>query len=1477
VATLGIVEFFLYLISEYYPDYDSSRKAAFADVHFMLFYTAIINAFQTVLTAFVTSTISKQMWIKTEMVELNHYVEIREEFDSLQRKLHQLETQSTANTKKSETIKDVSPQNDVEVASNPVNTSSTDPTQQPNQNPQPTTNESSPSQTSLSWYWPWKRCRLCYDRIRYRRIRRKYHRLMVQIRFHELRVHFLEAYQLPMKLKISDYLMRSEKAVLIKLVHVSPVAWLLLTGAVCLLHFVLGMVFHQYNDEIMIGTALTCIFFVSIGAFVLISWLVYHKMESIFHEIMLQKTLWDVHNPGREEREHLAKQQLGLFWGGDPVLVIAAIQFMQFGYSLSFSTLIVYWNYINAGTVGMETFLLAILLCYTMFVLLTGHVIPRYTLCTTLGQLVDEQRLRETVALYKLQEAQRQQRELLDLQDDPRYDVKQKVVDRSLDTTIHFDELIQPKEIDVSEPHCPDMHDQNPGSTITKITQIDEFIAKSVEEEMVEIHVQKEERSTVSNIAAPIESNAMRARRERLEQRKIERRKAHSEGVGFMSSMQEYAKEGNEITCSSLRPQQGNDDSGIFPILPPVVPLNEAGVALQINAHRDRRRYRRKSISDGVAFMAAVHEHDNSFAPRHGPLATIQDSPMGKLRKKPKEVTAGDLIAEMVKLDTDSLRATLPIEEQKMLHRREEERLARKFRRKTVSDGVKAMAALGSNMSSAAEKALGRPIKVTHDNSDLGKERFDWFPPGGKTENPVIDSSSFPRVRSRKGKSSSDGVAEMSRTNLLVDSRSSLWTSSMQSVGSLPLKVPGNQLVSSTADANSLLFKGAPKSLPLSTTPLVEKHEEEMSVYSAGTDDGYSDVDDVPATSPSLSLKQTKNKELPSLRARMRALCLGRRFRSLNYVFGTLLAFFLVGQRVESFNMKAAPEFVYIVIAPVAAFWMLSVLLLIFQVVSIVALYLVWDVGCSAKTQEREAILAGLLDIAISGVCLAVLFVAEAQRCCNSNRRMASGASGRFLAETQTYEDANEFSQCSCPAFGSRVYGGLGTLEPYASLICLRFFLRSSARFIVQHSYPTIRNEDSIKNSTMVDLVVKGKSHSRKFDKDIRIIVAQAWESTIGKNPDLVALHGEFSGEILRAMLGVTLFETDSPKENTSLPFHAGTTASQNPPLLEQSNFSTTEPEGRCKISSGKPSSPVLMQSNRQTFVKTLPCSDHIIEDMTPGINSRVVADNNTAFIAPNARLVRSMRRGDRKLLPMLDKWTVVDVVLTRFELVYFDATRIDEEILHGHSQANYKEITSTKGGKGLHLYDVSVGRRVVGHLSLEDIVCIHVERISPCDGSMQIEESPDVFVEKNEFWLQGGKGSQAGQSDRNNAWSTLKQDRLKIQTKSGHSLYFRFYSDLADALLHPQRSEDDTLGPLFKNNAFQWAQTIGRIVGSDQLHQPLPHFGDDTTEELRDYLTVLRSRNDSKGLHRSRSNLLLHRSRSSVNNGELLTADERT
>jgi hypothetical protein len=170
----------------------------------------------------------------------------------------------------------------------------------------------------------------------------------------------------------------------------------------------------------------------------------------------------------------------------------------------------------------------------------------------------------------------------------------------------------------------------------------------------------------------------------------------------------------------------------------------------------------------------------------------------------------------------------------------------------------------------------------------------------------------------------------------------------------------------------------------------------------------------------------------------------------------------------------------------------------------------------------------------------------------------------------------------------------------------------------------------------------------------------------------------------------------------------------------------------------------------------------------------------------------------------------------------------------------------ATKGGKGLRLCDVAVGRRVVGRLPMSEVTAIAVEREMPRD-TVREGDNLDDEVMQTEYWH---NEPDTGHIARSNVWHKIKQNSLAVQTSHGHTLYLRFYSDLEDAEHHP---ESEVEGQLRKNNAFQWAQTIGRQCGQEQLKQLLPHFGDNSDNELRDYL-VIKTEEERKGHRRGRS-----------------------
>jgi hypothetical protein len=237
VATLGLVELFVFLLLRYYELQNKERKEVFAEVHFALFYTAIFNAFQSVLCAFATRRSSDRLWVQTEHLELDHYVEIREEFDRVSYEYH----------------------------SQRMNT-----------------DHMGKPQRGGVFGW----LRNAQSVILNPGLRSRYLELLVQVRFHQLRIQFLENNNLPLTLKVSDYLKRSEEAVLMHMVHVGGTAWLLLTGAFNLLYFLMGVLANETGNPDLVGTVMASIFFSVLVLFIVICIVLYVKTRRIFEDIL---------------------------------------------------------------------------------------------------------------------------------------------------------------------------------------------------------------------------------------------------------------------------------------------------------------------------------------------------------------------------------------------------------------------------------------------------------------------------------------------------------------------------------------------------------------------------------------------------------------------------------------------------------------------------------------------------------------------------------------------------------------------------------------------------------------------------------------------------------------------------------------------------------------------------------------------------------------------------------------------------------------------------------------------------------------------------------------------------------------------------------------------------------------------------------------------------------------------------------------
>jgi hypothetical protein len=97
--------------------------------------------------------------------------------------------------------------------------------------------------------------------------------------------------------------------------------------------------------------------------------------------------------------------QLELFWGKDPTIIISVIQLMQFGYAILLSYVFVYWSLIKRANWGPYGMISVFLFCVSIFFFIMTRIVPRFILCTNIGQLVDKVKLRELLAKHRLEEA----------------------------------------------------------------------------------------------------------------------------------------------------------------------------------------------------------------------------------------------------------------------------------------------------------------------------------------------------------------------------------------------------------------------------------------------------------------------------------------------------------------------------------------------------------------------------------------------------------------------------------------------------------------------------------------------------------------------------------------------------------------------------------------------------------------------------------------------------------------------------------------------------------------------------------------------------------------------------------------------------------------------------------------------------------------------------------------------------------------
>lgn len=160
MSTLGIVEAFIFLI-HHYATINIVKERVFAEVHFTIFFVAIFNAIQCTILYYFSLRVAERQWTKIEAIDIDHYVAIRREYEVVDAKLLKIEEKINHTFHRS--------------------------SQYANRR----------DLYEMDGGWIVK----CFVYLRYSSIKRKHKRLLVQVRFHELRVHFIELNQLHHKFR----------------------------------------------------------------------------------------------------------------------------------------------------------------------------------------------------------------------------------------------------------------------------------------------------------------------------------------------------------------------------------------------------------------------------------------------------------------------------------------------------------------------------------------------------------------------------------------------------------------------------------------------------------------------------------------------------------------------------------------------------------------------------------------------------------------------------------------------------------------------------------------------------------------------------------------------------------------------------------------------------------------------------------------------------------------------------------------------------------------------------------------------------------------------------------------------------------------------------------------------------------------------------------------------------------------------------
>lgn len=465
-------------------------------------------------------------------------------------------------------------------------------------------------------------------------------------------------------------------------------------------------------------------------------------------------------------------------------------------------------------------------------------------------------------------------------------------------------------------------------------------------------------------------------------------------------------------------------------------------------------------------------------------------------------------LSELVRLDTDSLRDHLPEESRRTLQKREQT----KTFRKNLSDGVSAM-------------RNGRSV----DDIDVTATSAD-----------AVSTSSSSNASTDAARRRQDRRERRRRMSVSAPNVIKSWQDFSVAQDSIPEETDKKFEIGLTIEEEEEVpTAGSPQNQEqeqnpppdeslIEDCPIIDPESVEKENKSGATEDSSTSSSIISfAEARSFLASIGHNLQPSSILRNLESYYRGGSFPLTSHIFGTCICFFLVGMRVETMliatGVMKSSHFTWDMKLG-ASFWWEFGMLAVFLVNDALSAFLMQR-KASRDTRTVKILTAAGLDVVIVLLCMIFLLVSESQRCC---------------PDDQDREDFIGFpggsSDC-CGAFGSRTYSGLGRIEPFCSLIAIRVFRFTTAKFLMKRGYISYEGDqaNSHDRAEHDSGHQGGHGHEHEHGGEDTGTALELWERAVKDYPDIVANHGELSAELFHAMLGIEPLQQAGRQED-----HAG-------------------------------------------------------------------------------------------------------------------------------------------------------------------------------------------------------------------------------------------------------------------------------------------------------------------------------------------------